>query len=1111
MKKPNTMEWSHRIIPKFDLKMKFSLLFLVISFFQMHANSAYSQKTKISLDLKNATLTEVFTEIESKTKFKFFYKNKEVDLNRKVTIKTKKKPIGTILKVLFQNTDIIFHVQDKQIVINKTVVAPKRNETEAISQNPIRVTGKVTDEKGNPLIGATIRIRDTNTGVVTNFDGDYKITVPNGNSILIFTNVGFATQKITVGNQITINVTLKEAVNELDEVVLNAGYYKISQRKATGNISKVEARDIELQPVTNPLQAIQGRMAGVSIVQRSGVPGAAIDIQIRGRNSLRSEGNDALFVIDGIPYPSNSLVNRGIIGSALFGGNPLALINPNDIASVQVLKDADATAIYGSLGANGVVLITTKKGKVGKARVDFSMSTGFGQVIDKVKLLNPEQYVELVTEGVVNSGFDNLPIATLERVLPDIYLWDPTRNTDWQEELLGGTAEQTNANISISGGNQDTQFNFGAGYFKETTVFPLDEGFKRVSGRLSINHTSTNKRFQFSASVNYTNTQNTLPSDDLTRAALSLAPHAPNLYDENGNINWEPNFNDNPVATIQRPYSDEQENLLANFSIGFNVFEGLRLSAEMLYNSQQLDANQIVPLNTIRPAYRVFQGRRSLFRIGSNKSWSIEPKIEYSKRFNKLTLNMLAGGTFRADTNESETLSASGFSNDAFLLNKNAATLVDVATLIFAEYRYNAVYARLNLDWDDKYILNLTGRRDGSSRFGPNKKFGNFGAVGATWIFSEENIFKNKASFLSFGKLRASYGIVGSDQIGNYEYLDAYKFVDNPYNDVLGLEISRLANPNFSWESVKKLEVAFELGFFESRFNPTVSWYRNRASDQLVGLPLSSVTGDTSLQFNLPAVVENRGWEFVVNSMNINSKNFSWTTNFNISFPENELLEFPGIENFPRYKYTWVIGESINGRSRKYYEFKGLNSNTGLYEFTDVNNDGAISFGDDNKNYIEVGQQFFGGIQNSLRYKSVELDFNFQFVKQNGFNHFYLAGQPGTRGNKPVEFLDRWQQPGDQTQFERASYRFSPSNNNRNFSDALIEDTSYIRLNNLSLAYNLPSKVLREMNIQKLRVFFQGQNLFTITKFKGLNPEVAGIGSSIPPLRFLSLGLQATF
>lgn len=1095
---------------KFDLKMKLTVLFVFVSFFCLQANTGYSQPAKLTLHMENARVEAVLDEIEAETGFLFVYKMKEVDLDRKVTLKVKRKKITEVLNRLFQGTNTDYEIIKKQIVLTR---AKDNNDggQSIITQDPIRVTGKVTDEAGLPLAGVTVRISGTNTGVATDFDGNYTITVPNDESVLVFTSIGFTTQEITVGNQTTINVTLKEAVNELDEVVINAGYYITSKREATGNISQITAQEIEKQPVANPLQALQGRTAGVYIQQQTGLPGGGLSIQIRGLNSIR-RGNDdfasqPFYLVDGVPFTSTSIA--GELGGILSDNvNPLSIINPSNIESIEILKDADATAIYGSRGANGVVLITTKKGKPGKSKIIINHSSAFSQVGNKMDLLNTEQYLEMRNEAFANGG-----ATPTEANAPDLLFWDPNTETDWQEKLLGGSSYTTNTTASISGGTNNTQYLFSGTYYNEGTVFPGDFNFNRVSGLLNLQHKSTDNKFNFNVSVNYSTANNTLPQSDLTDDAVTLSPNAPALYDENGAINWENNTFFNPIAAFQeKKYESRMSTINVNTFLSYEILPNLKLSASLGYSDTRLDEVSTVPKSVGRPDIRDFVLAR--LNLGNNQSRTsiIEPQLNYTKDIGGGNLKVLVGATYQETIREGETIQAVGFPSDALINNQAAAEFMFIDP-IYSQYRYNAIFGRLNYNWNDRYIVNLTARRDGSSRFGPGKQFANFGAVGVAWVFTNEAFFANKA-VMSFGKLRASYGSTGNDRIGDYEYLNTYRITRNNYAGDIGLIPTRLPNDDYSWETNKKLELGLEIGLLDDRVLFSSSFYQNRTSDQLVGRPLPRITGERRIQFNLPALIENKGWEFELNTINILSSKFEWKTGINLTIPRNTILEFDDIEE-TGFSNLYTIGESIF--VKKLLNVIGVDAETGLYSFQDVDGNGRVDTSTASFDRVfgkEVTQDYFGGIQNTIKYKGIELGFLFQYVKQTGFNYIRsFTNAPGRLSNQPTVVLNRWQQPGDATDVQQFSTSNTVARNYRNFrshSGGTIGDASFIRLKNTSLSYTLPQNIINTLNLQNFRVYLQGQNLFTITNYLGLDPESQS-SVRLPPLRTISFGLQLSF
>lgn len=466
----------------------------------------------------------------------------------------------------------------------------------------------------------------------------------------------------------------------------------------------------------------------------------------------------------------------------------------------------------------------------------------------------------------------------------------------------------------------------------------------------------------------------------------------------------------------------------------------------------------------------------------------------------------MVGSTYQQTNNAIVRLSGVGFESNSLMSNLGAANKVSVAQDVETEYKYAALFGRINYQLANRYILNLTGRRDGSSRFGANNRFANFGAVGAAWLFSKENFLK-EMPWLSFGKLRASYGITGSDAIGDYQYLDTYTVSSTSYGGSTTLYPSRLYNPYFSWEKTSKLEVAMELGFLNDRIQLNAAWYRNRSGNQLVGIPLPATTGFSSIQANLPATIQNTGLELEFSASPVKEKAFSWNSNFNLSVPRNKLVSFPGLEG-STYANTYVVGYST--AIAKVYNYEGIDPETGLYKFTDYNKDGNITTPDDNKAIRNIGVRFHGGWSNQLSYKRWEFSFLFQFVNQKQWNYKALMANPGTMFNQPVEVLDVWSANNPKGEYMPYSTGADTQKNNllvyiKNSTSA-ISDASYIRLKNVQLGYQLPiGKYVRSV-----RFYAQGQNLLTLTNYFGIDPEVV-LAGYLPPLKTYSLGVQFNF
>ncbi|AYZ36195.1 SusC/RagA family TonB-linked outer membrane protein [Chryseobacterium indologenes] len=886
----------------------------------------------------------------------------------------------------------------------------------------------------------------------------------------------------------------------IDEVILNAGYYKVSKKEQTGSIAKVSAKEIENQPISNVLAAAQGRMAGVSIVQSSGVPGSGFQVQIRGKNSLRSDGNNPLYIVDGVPI-GNEVKTFGFTSAILpmSSISPLNSINPNDIESIEVLKDADATSIYGSRGANGVILVTTKKGKSGRLSVSLNSSYALSNVMSRLKMMNTEQYLSMRRQAFVNSGISTYPANAY-----DVNgTWKTDRYTDWSKSLIGNTATASNTQLQLTGGSETTSFLLSLGHNEQSTVFGNDFKYTTNSITTNIAHRSKDKKLNLAVSNMFSIQKNNVINSDITRSAFSVSPNAPALYNDDGTLNWENNTWSNPVAAYNATYSNQNIQYLTNLNIAYDLFKNITLKLGGGVNYQAFEEWNISPNTIYNPAY--VTGQSSAYSKASKNnqnrlSYILEPQINWKFSHEKHALDILVGGTFQNENNSYGSMSGTGFESNALIHNISAAKTKTIEDQYNTQYRYVAFFGRVNYQLDKKYILNITGRRDGSSRFGPNKKFANFGAVGAAWLFSEENFLKN-SSWLSFGKLRGSFGATGSDNIGDYGYLDTYTVSSSIYDGVTGLLPSRLFNPDFSWEKTKKLEAAIEVGLFRNKVNINTAWYRNRSSNQLVGYQLPTMTGFSSVLANLDATVQNTGWEFELNARPFSKGKFQWETSFNITFPKNKLISFPGLEG-STYSNTYVIGQPTS--IVKLFNLEGIDPKTGTYIFTDYNGDGKISSVDDAKIVENIGVNFFGGLSSSLHYENWDFSLLFQFVKQKSRNYNYIIPSPGIMNNLPVEALDVWSPENPAGFYQPYKANASPNHSIFQNSTASVADGSFIRLKNVELAYNIP---LKNTSFRSIRIYLQGQNLITWTKYFGIDPEFTTIGY-LPPLRTFSFGLK---
>jgi TonB-linked SusC/RagA family outer membrane protein len=613
--------------------------------------------------------------------------------------------------------------------------------------------------------------------------------------------------------------------------------------------------------------------------------------------------------------------------------------------------------------------------------------------------------------------------------------------------------------------------------------------------------------------TSYTNEQTHLPQQDLT-SFIFLPPNMYEPYDSTGQLQWQDKPGTvsigNPLSTLEQPYNTATDRFTSTALVNYKIIPNLAFRASLGYNQILFHESIFYPIASQNPSSAP-QGGVSL-ASSTEKTWNIEPQLEYSKGHvgRKGKLVALLGATFQESMDNSDATDGTGYTSDLLLGAIGAAPIVTV-TNAANQYRYNALFARVNYNWNSKYIINLTGRRDGSSRFGPGKQFANFGAVGGAWLFSEEVFARRNLSFLSFGKLRGSYGITGNDKIGNYQYLDAFFITGYPYQGQAGLRPARLYNPDFSWENNIKGELAMELGFLKNRILFNVAWFSNHSTNQIIQYNLPGQTGANSVLMNFPGVVSNKGWELELQTVNIRKVSFEWRTLFNISITRNRLDKFPGLDH-SSYANSYVIGQPLNIRIG--YQFLGVNPQTGVYHFADLNKDGVINSLD----YSLIGTtdpRFYGGLTNEFTYKRWQFSVRLQFVSQKGIDPVYSQYTvPGVMTNLAELLTDRWQTISDIKPYQQVSQSYSSAAGQAISylpnSSAVLTDASFVRVKNVSLQYTLGNAAARHLKLSNAQIFLQAQNLWTITRYKGFDPESQST-NSLPPLLTMAAGIKITF
>lgn len=1096
------------------LTMQLSAVFLLAA---LSVSATTSAQSTVSFTGKDAPLEQVFAAVRKQTGYTFVYYTEALQGAHKVTIDVKGMTVEEFLGVCLKDQPLTWKVIGQTVMIAKKEAKSITVETEEPPVSEIK--GKITNDKGEPLAGASVTVKGTKRGSVTAADGTFDLKNVEPGKILIISYAGFSTREITIGNSTVIELALQPANSHLDEVQVIA-YGQTTERLNVGNITTVGSAEIEKQPVDNPLLTLEGRVPGLVVTQSTGLPGTGVTVLVQGQNSL-DKGNDPFYVIDGVPYTSQLLPNLGGMqgGSGVNianSGNPLNYINPSDIESITVLKDADATAIYGSRAANGAILITTKKGKAGQTRFDFNLQSGVGKVPHKVDLLNLQEYREMRHEAIMNDG------NTIQPTDYDINgFWDSTRSTDWQKALIGKASEFTNLNGTVSGGNTNTQYLVGATYNKQTTVFPGNLGDEKGSVHFSINNSSADQKFKLQFGGNYQIDKNKLPFFDLTQEALLIPPDAPKLYNADGTINWALDQNGisswsvspgQPMAALMNVYTSQTTNLISNALLSYEILRGLTLQSSFGYTNMQVNETQIFPLAAVAPAQLPYSTRTAEYTDNNINSWIIEPQLKYKVSLGAGKLDALLGTTIEQNNSNGQILNASGFNSDAVMGDIQSASSITVSSTDVAVYKYNALFARINYNLDEKYLVDITARRDGSSRFGSADDLHNFGAAGLGWLFSNERFVKENLAFVSFGKLKFSYGTTGNDQIGDYQYLDLYSptYAGVPYQGVTGLAPVSLPNPYIEWEETRKINIGADLGFIKDRIILNVNAYRNRSSNQLTSQALPIITGFNGVTENFPATVQNSGVELSLRTINIKRKNFQWTTNLNLTIPKNKLVSYKNIASSGD-AYAYVVGKPVT--ITRLFHLIGVDPATGVYEFATSKGSPTTTpdYFTDANIYDNTAATLYGGLENSIQYKGFNLDLLFQGVKQLGQTYAY-GDYPGYLYNQPATVLQRWQKPGDLAPIQRYNADFSlsgPFSIASTASDGAYRDASFVRLKNVSLSWQFPGDWQKKRFLHSARIYIQGQNVLTFTKYIGLDPGTKS-NTTLPPLRVIAAGIQVS-
>ncbi len=1061
------------------MRLSLFLLFFFIS--QSWAVVSFSQEVRLSMNLRNVKVIDVLNKIENETDYFFLFNQKLVNVDRLVNLEVRQQKVEDILSLLFEGTNVDYILKDRQIVLTTGA-----KDTYSVAAQQKGISGSVTGVNGEPLPGVTVILKGTSQGTITDVDGRYSLNGVSPGQVLQFSFVGMETQEVPVGNQQVVNVSLRESTIGLEEVVA-IGYGTMKKSDLTGSVSQVKSETLQSVPVYNMEQALKTGAAGVQVTQNSGRPGARIEVRIRGGNSMIGD-NQPLYVVDGFPVTGE-----------------INYLNPADIESVDILKDASATAIYGARGANGVVIITSKRGKAGqKGRIEINSFYGVQEETNRYDLLDAKEYAEIANEWMKNGG--KAPYFNIDEV--------ENPGTDWQDVVLR-TALVQNHTVTFSGSSDKTHYSLSGNYYDQEGII-INTGVKRGSVRLNLDH-ELNNWLKLAINLNLSRRQNTsVPVDNGYRgtgsvlsAAASAPPTLP-VYDENGLPNQIEKFYSFGSADMRNPlvFASQKTRSLANSVVGntsleIKLAEGLTFKTLLGLEYQHLLTDKFFPL--------IFEKDRGYGEQSGaySNSFLNENTLSYTKDFqNDHSLTVLGGFTYQNSMYRNYGIGVSGFSNNTTEnYDMSAAETINTPWSGISEWVLASWLGRVNYSFKDRYLLTGSIRADGSSRFGSNHKWGYFPSAAFAWRVSDESFLAN-ISWISDLKFRLSYGITGSTALNPYQSLDLMSSnitIYGNHEEKVGFSPSRISNDDLKWEKTAQADIGLDLGILDNRFRLTADYYRKRTTDLLAQVPLPPSVGFGSIYQNV-GEIENKGLEFSVFADILRNK-VKWNISANFSTNRNKVIELAGGSDIFSSGQTAVWSTTNIAREGEplgvFYGYieDGLNEN-GLIKYkdqltVDTDGDGLPDAGDGVTNSADrviLGNpmpDFFYGLNTTVSWRSLELNVIFDGVYGNQIfnatNGTHLNSfQRGSNQFKDI-MGNYWtaENPDPTAKYPKISAASS-----FDVSDRFIEDGSYLRVKSLKLAYTLPLRKIGLPMFEFAQVYVSGTNLITFTGYTGLDPEV---------------------
>jgi len=1098
------------IVHKIWLTMRLIVILFFVSLMHVSA-SVYSQKTKLSIKVENATLQQLFDLIQDQSEFDFFYKNEQIPADARVSIDAKNETIEAILNDALKDTGLKFGLVDKDIVIIPSEPADGHQQRKTVS-------GKVTDSSGATLPGVSVVVKGTTNGVITDNNGNYLLSNVHENATLQLSFVGMKSLEVLVGTQNSINIVLEDETIGIEEVVA-IGYGTSKRKDLTGSISSVKSADLQGIVSISAESMLQGKAAGVQVVQNSGSPGADVFVRVRGSGSLMGESRP-LYVVDGIPM--NNLTSQFIDGGGQLSSG-ISNINPNDIETIEILKDAASTAIYGSRGSNGVILITTKKGKSGNAKFTFDSSYGIQSIPKRHDMINGAQFVELIKEELVN-------VNRNPNVFPYNQMVVSEKSTNWQDEIFQN-APVSNYNFAVTGGNDKISTFISLGYYNQEGTI-IEQRYQRYSGRLNLDYQATKKlKFGLNISISNANSKK-VPNDYSTYSvlgnALLIDPNV-QVYNSDGTYGKDVLLaRENPVLLAKEiTYNNHQKRLLANMYAEYNIAKGFKFKTTFGLDDAGTREERFIPSFV-------------LFRKGIAEATALNQEVttivnenilSYFTKIKDHSISLLGGISFQESN--SSWLTTGGQIAGSDIVTTIAITSPYIPGHTLSSWGLLSYLGRVNYNYKDKYLADASFRIDGSSRFGENKRYGTFPSLSLAWRISGEP-FMQGLDWITDLKLRSSVGVTGNqDGLPDFPSLALYSSGRN-YDGLPGISLNNIANVDLGWESTLQTNFGIDFTLFKGRLTLYADYYNKNTTDLIFPRDIPWHTGFSRIERVNLGNMQNRGFEFSLSTKNL-TEAFKWSTDFNISFNKNKITSLPdngpsgsdyiyeandsfgaegpyliyrvgeSIGSFYGFKYKGVYASDsdvprtpVDAAGKNLYD-KGVRGGDAIFE--DINQDGSILRANDR---VIIGNALpihTGGITNNFSYKNFDLSV---FMNWSYGNQIYnmtsaVLQAMASENNQTVNVLDRWKTQGQVTNIPRAWYGASSVGGaaNTDVSSRFLEDGSFLRLRTVTFGYNFSKSLIDKIHLNSLRVYVSGQNLWTYTNYSGFDPESQNLGNSI--------------